>query len=616
MRTFARSPAPGFASLPSVVRLVPASAAGILLVVSCRPDPEPPPDPGEPCVDEGRRRCEGSSFQVCTAGFWTTQEECASPTPQCSVSLGCIACGAGQDYCLDNSVYHCLSDGASWSLVQDCGEEVCRWGECYEPCDLADAENTYLGCEFLAIPTANSMLDPAAFGEDFAVVVGNPDDERAAEVRVAQGGQVVTTAVIDPRSTQAITLPYHDDLKWVEGSVLVPGAAYEVLSNVPVVAYQYNPLNFQSGGTFSYTNDASLLLPVAALGQQHLVSGWPTWGIVDWEQWLWSPGFVAVTTATDGTSVFFTSSAWTLASTSSHPGDLPALHPGQLVEVVLNRGDVLQILSEKGPAAGTCDDLEGAISGNAASYDYDYPVCLDVLRGDLTGTWISSTAPIAVFAGHDCTFMPFDSWACDHLEESVLPLEVWGTEAVVSAPTRPGGSGIVPSIVRVLAQYDGTEIRFLPEIHEPVVAGPAQVVELRVEEDVLVRAHTPIVVTQFLLGQDELGTAAGDPAFGTMPPTNHWRQAYEFLVPTTYTDNYVNLVSQISARVILDDEEIDGWTEIQDTPYQVFRARLTPGPHSAWSDTGDPFGLVAYGYASYTSYLYPGGLDLTHNPQP
>ena len=619
MSRFARWTAPPFASLPRVPRWIVLFLTVLTLLAACDPKPEEPEDPGEPCLDEGRRRCvDADRFETCTAGFWVLTEECVAPTPQCSVALGCIECGAGQDYCVDNVIYACSADGSSWSVVEDCGEDICRWGACYDPCELADEENTYLGCEFLAIPTANSQL-PMAFQEDFAVVVGNPDAERSAEVRVARGGSIVQTAVVGPSSTLAISLEDHDNLKYSDGSRLVTGAAYEVLTDIPVVAYQYNPLNFQiGGGNYSYTNDASLLLPVAALGRQHLVSAWPTWGIIDWEQWLWSPGWVAITSPTDGNGVYLTSSAYTMASVIGEMPAIQALEPGHSVELTLNRGDVLQVFSRKGSPQGSCEALSGAISGVAPGVDsWDYPVCLDIQDGDLTGTWVTAGEPIAVFAGHDCSFVPFDAWACDHLEESVLPLEVWGGEAVVSAPVRPGGGGNAPTIIRVLAQYDGTEVRFLPEIHEPVIAGPAQAVELRVEEDVVVTGGgRPILVTQLLLGEQELGANAGDPALGTMPPTNHWRQAYEFLVPATYEDNYVNLVSRIGARIYLDDQELLEWALIDETPFQVHRAHLQPGEHSVYSDSGGAFSLVAYGYASYTSYLYPGGLDLTHNLNP
>ena len=584
--------------------------AAVLCAGSCEEEEEPVEEetPGEPCPIDGQSQCVGASHQTCEEHFWVEDAACVAPTPQCNASVGCIGCGEGQDYCVGNSVYRCNAEGTDWALVEDCGEDACQWGECVDMCRMAAETGSYLGCEFLAVPTANSELVPQ-FDNDFAVVVGNPDEERIAEIRVERGDQVIATETLQPRETRAISLAYDSVLKASDQSVIVQDGAYEVFSSHPVVAYQYNPLNFQTGATFSYTNDASLLLPVPTLSDQYLVSTWPTFGLVDLNGWLWSSGFVAVAASEDGTTVWVTSSAYTMG------GDVAALSPGEVATVNLNRGDVLQLFSEQGTGAG-CGALEGAIMGDAEIWDQSFPACLSIARGDLTGTRVQASAPVMVFAGHDCTFVPFERWACDHLEESVLPMEVWGTDALVTAPTRPGGNGIAPTIVRVLAMMDGTDLTFTPPIHEPVEAGPSHAVELRADEDVLITANGPILVTQFLLGEQELNATAGDPAMGTIPPSIHWRTSYEFLVPATYEDDYVNIFASLGATVTLDGNEVTGWDEVQDTPYKVHRARLFPGPHTAESPTGHAFGLVAYGYASYTSYFYPGGLDLTHNPLP
>jgi len=73
--------------------------------------------------------------------------------------------------------------------------------------------------------------------------------------------------------------------RWVDGSTDVNGtgethtavtrSAYRVTSDVPIIAYQFNPL--ENVNVFS--NDATLLLPAAALGggggRTYVVAGWP-----------------------------------------------------------------------------------------------------------------------------------------------------------------------------------------------------------------------------------------------------------------------------------------------------------------------------------------------------
>ncbi|MDV7399614.1 hypothetical protein RZS08_49830, partial [Arthrospira platensis SPKY1] len=49
-----------------------------------------------------------------------------------------------------------------------------------------------------------------------------------------------------------------------------PRGAYKVVSDVPIIAYQFQPVD----GVSSFTSDASLLLPVSALDQYYYVVGW------------------------------------------------------------------------------------------------------------------------------------------------------------------------------------------------------------------------------------------------------------------------------------------------------------------------------------------------------
>ena len=124
-----------------------------------------------------------------------------------------------------------------------------------------------------------------------------------------------------------------------------------------------------------------------------------------------------------------------------------------------------------------------------------------------------------------------------------------------------------------------------------------------------------LLVTQFLVGQNFTsgGQAnnggAGDPSMSTAIPTAQYRADYEFLVPATYTSSYVNVAAPVGATVTLDGTPLDAseFTPIASSGWQVARHPLAGGAHRATSTVG--FGIVVYGYASYTSYMYPGGLN-------
>ena len=54
------------------------------------------------------------------------------------------------------------------------------------------------------------------------------------------------------------------------GTVLVAGGAYHIKSTEPVTVYQFNAYDYTLSGNYSFTNDASLLIPVNAHDRQLL----------------------------------------------------------------------------------------------------------------------------------------------------------------------------------------------------------------------------------------------------------------------------------------------------------------------------------------------------------
>ncbi len=585
-----------------------------LLLTACQGDqggfatPPEPPTPVDPtllCNNDGATRCSGTRFQTCIDGQWSAGIACQTPTPLCDDIEGCTGCDAGNAYCVDREIWQCSDDGTVANLVEEClPTETCLAGQCFDACQAAESQLSYLGCRFLAVPTAN--LVDAAFDTDFAVVVGNPNDV-PAEVTLRTGGAPYDIVSVPAESTLAIPLPYQPELKGFTASRSVQDAAYEVRSNLPVAAYQYNPLHFQSPSDpaiYSYTNDASMLLPEHVLTTNYVISTWPSWGISQGPepilQYEWVPGFMAIAGTTNGTDVTVTFSA------ESTGGDVSPASPGSEVTYPLDRGDVLQIFSHQPSEQATdpCGDLGGASTqANGAYY------CLSTTLGDLTGTVISSTQPVAVFAGHACTFMPYFEWACDHLEEMMFPVETWGATVVMTAPTFPGAIARAPTIYRIIAALEDTLVRFDPEVQPARFLSPGEVLEFETDQHFVVDAGGPVYVTQAMLGQQALDAQEGDPALGSGIPTSQWRSEYDFLAPDTYTWNHINVVAPVGARVFLDGLAVEDWEAIGTTDFAAARLLIEAGPHHIESVDEVGFSITSYGYASFTSYLHPGGLN-------
>jgi len=570
------------------------------------------------CTEEGATTCFIEDFMVCENGEWTVQEECRDPTGICHNELGCLLCNPGREECVDNAIVACDDTGLDYDLVSEClDDQLCVAGTCRDACEVARSRQSYLGCEFVAMSTTN--LVASAFDNDFAVVLGNPATNPTASVVVTRNGGQVATATLGPGESTAIQLPMVQELKAATGSVVATGAAYEIQTSVPVAAYQYNPLNFLVGGTNSHSNDASLLLPEHVLGEDYMIAARGTFGVGQFDggftaSWLgFLPGFFAVAATEDGTTVTIESSA------DTHTGNPGALSPGQTTTVSLNRGDVVQVLSAYEASAQGSPDQNLCRSRGWDDVSKPCPTTVgtqitceycEVPDSDLTGTVITSTAPVAVVSGHQCSFVPFDNWACDHLEEMMFPTAAWGTMSLMTAPIHPDGGLPARAQYRVLALEGGTDVTFDPPVAAGVTLAAGEHIQFETDQDFMVTGSNRIYVTQWLLGQDELGSAlAGDPAMGSGIPWSQVRDQYEFLTPSTYQTNYVNVVRPAGDEVELDGGAISGWEAIGSTGFEVARVPVNAGSHSISARNDVGFGITTYGYAEYTSYLFPGGMN-------
>src|SRR5207244_2843922 len=107
---------------------------------------------------------------------------------------------------------------------------------------------------------------------------------------------------------------------------------------------------------------------------------------------------------------------------------------------------------------------------------------------DLTGTHIDADKPIAVFGGHSCAFVPYNKWACDHLEEQLIPLATWGATSL--AVQTPMATQSDPNIFRVISGTPMTTVTFDPPVNKPVTLGVGDWVEVIVNGGFAVSATT------------------------------------------------------------------------------------------------------------------------------
>ena len=69
------------------------------------------------------------------------------------------------------------------------------------------------------------------------------------------------------------------------------------------------------------------------------------------------------------------------------------------------------------------------------------------------------------------------------------------------------------------------------------------------------------------------------------------------------------MVAPQGAVVYLDGVLIEDWEWLSELAYQVARLEVEAGSHHVQSVGDLGFGITSYGYAPYTSYLLPGGMN-------
>lgn len=586
--------------------------------------------------------CRGNSSVSCNAdGSEGATTDCGSQ--MCVSNMGCRVCSPGSGHCNGNDVQQCRIDGSGYDTVATCDPStgaMCSAAliRCSSPCADAEANNSYIGCEYWPVPTLNNGLlgtDPTRALFHFAVAIANPGTD-AASVTVDRGGVTVATRTVAGGALEVIQLPWDENLQpmgdmttGLVASVLERNAAYHLVSTLPVTVYQFNPLEYQAGGvlgpSYSYSNDASLLLPTHAMTGNYIVmsrathqlrqvyvTADPPRGMTAGDFTTGSPGFMALVGTADSSTIQITFTAHVMASMD---GSVTAFSPGDTGNFTLNRGDVLQIATGM-PAnctdSGTPDVQNGVLLSNGFRYDITTHYCTVGNDYDLTGTIIRSTSSLELLAGHNCAFVPFNRWACDHLEEGIFPLETWGTNALVSVSQPLRGE---PNLIRIVSGDDGNALTFDPaSVHAGLSLGRGQFIEFEASQSFRVTGSQSISVGQFLVGQDFGGIGSsgmagnGDPSLSLAIPVEQYRRSYTFLAPTSYEQNFVAVSAPTGTEVDLDGAPVGGFSTVGGTGYDVSNVIITGGVHSITS--ADPFGIVVYGFGSYTSYMYPGGLDL------
>jgi hypothetical protein len=455
-----------------------------------------------------------------------------------------------------------------------------------------------IGKEFWAVDLPNERL-PAGMGEwaaksPIGLLIVNQGDSAATvtvDFNTAGPGQAPqptthSTIVVPNGGAQTLSLPPREVNGWTDTTADPPGPpdtflsskAWRITSSGPISVVQLNTLKMMS------SNDGASLLAADQLGQEYHVlghapanpeSGFPMTGIPD-------HSFVTIVGTQANTQVSVTVSGAVL-------GDGAGIAPtaaGGVLQATLGAFDVLNLASQGKP-------------------------------GDLTGTRITATQPVAVFSSAERVQIVSpqagtEACCAEHVEEQVPPVSLWGKAYLVPrSPQRSTGGPLEPDKLRILAgPAQASLTTSLPAPDNAFSLSPGQHKELWVTSDTAIEATAPVLVAQFLVSKSSTTEQVGDPSFVLVPPVGQLAKEYRLAVPDGWTRNYVSLAMTQGAGVTLDGTPLAGACAPVSAPsvlgvaYEAARCELSPGHHVLKGQGA--FGVLVYGYAAAGAYAFTG----------
>ena len=519
-------------------------------------------------------------------------------------------------------------ENCTGSVTEECPPHLaCGGGKCIEPCAAAAEDRSSNGCEFYFQPpqflervppscyasyVVNTSLAPAELSLELE---GKALDLSKAVFRTNPGSAdlVPHTGPIPPGESVVVFIsnasPRMVDLnEWGANYVGCPegvvpahyvehlgggthlGSSFHLKTSLPVATTSIYPF----GGAKSFIPTATLLLPVATWGTEHII-------VNGWEAAENGGPAAQIIASEDDTEVTIIPTR-DIQNGANVAGGLA----GQPAKVTLGKGQHLQLVQD--------DELSGSI--------------------------VTSSKPTTIVGGHACGDIPATGAACDILAQQIPPFAQWGSE-YVGVGYRPRlGNEHELVLYRIVAARDGTLLDYDPAIPDgaptTMKAGEVAIFASGTGDPFVVRtqdAEHAIYVSAHMTGGHGDGASAnnyggrGDPEFVNVVPAGQYLSSYSFYADPTYAETSL-VVVRAKAGGKLEDVWLEcagnltGWKPIGTRgEFEYLRVDLSrDGKPGDTFDAGvcqyglqrmrsdGPFTATLWGWDRYASYAYPGGM--------
>jgi len=427
---------------------------------------------------------------------------------------------------------------------------------CLDPCTMAAATASYLGCEFYAVD-----LPQYGLTKDYAIVVSNPSENQAANVVITTVSGQVASFAVSPLTLHVYSVTGQSQrTQNVSGSGLFH-KAYRITSDLPVAVYQFNSLTT----VHAASTDASLLFASHNLAKRYYV--------MDYDGFQGSSSFAAIYATQPNThvTVYPTVTSSTPTTATMQPYDV-------FVVTATNAGQ------------------------------------------SLTGTRVESDQPIGIFGGNACTQVPYGTSYCDHLEQQIFPRQAIGTTYIVAKSHArtycnvPDRIRILSDTDGNQIHFDPAITAPIT-----LNAGQWQELSLD-QSVAITATNPVLVGQFLRSSGGSQCHDEGDPAFILQVPIDQYRTDYVFLIPDTYDHDYADIVAPLGTTVTLDGVPVSiSSTALGTTGSSITSITMTDGVHHLTATQPVGVVVYGYGgppeqngsTVQNVSYGYPAGLNLS-----
>lgn len=263
---------------------------------------------------------------------------------------------------------------------------------------------------------------------------------------------------------------------------------------------------------------------------------------------------------------------------------------GDTIRVVLQKGEVYQVQSKNR------ENLQN--------------------QGDLTGSYVASSKPVAFYSGSLATTIPANSGtsAWDHLYEQIPPIQAWGRE-YYAVPLKSREQ----DRYRIMAAHDNTLVYVDGMMPFTLNRGEFEEFVLYHDQPVRIFAEKPVLVVQYSQSQsvDSKFTGGnGDPFMIILSSTSQSKNdvtfvAYDSEQIKKYYINVITLTEE-TGNILLNGSGVQNqFTPFQNGKYSWAQIALSPGTYRLQNTRNDRgFLAYVYGFGGVESYGYGVGFNL------